>query len=230
MNEFFMNSVYIGVAISLGTYGIGVLIRRKIPHPAVNPLLISILLTIIILRVLKVDYESFNYSAKYISYLITPATVALAIPLYKNLHLLKKNIKAIVIGLTCGTFAGFGAILLLAKLLKLDHQEYVTIIPKSITTAVGMDLSKEMGGIVTITVACIVVTGILGTIIAEPVYKLLKIKHPISKGLGLGASSHVMGTSKAMEIGEIEGAMGSLAIVVCSLITVVGASIFANLG
>ena len=230
MNEFFMNSVYIGVALSLGTYGIGVLIRKKIPHPLVNPLLISIALTIIILLSLRVKYESFNYSGKYVSYLITPATVALAVPLYRNLNLLKKNIKAIMIGLTCGTFSGFGAILVFAKLFKLNHQEYVTILPKSITTAVGMDLSKEMGGIVTITVACIIVTGILGTIIAEPVYKLLNIKSPISKGLGLGASAHVMGTSKSMEMGDVEGAMGSLAIVVCSLITVVGASIFANLG
>ena len=229
MNSFLINSVYMGIAISLAAYGTGVLLHKKFPYPLANPLLISIAITIIILLVFKVDYTSFNNSAKYLSYLITPATVALAVPLYRNLTLLKKNIKAIIAGLACGTFSGLAAIFILAKLFRLDHQQYVTLLPKSITTAVGMDLSKEMGGIVTITVACIVVTGILGTIIAEPVYKLLRIKSPVSKGLGLGAGSHVMGTSKAMELGEVEGAMSSLAIVVCSLITVIGASVFAGL-
>ena len=111
----------------------------------------------------------------------------------------------------------------------LNHEQYVTLLPKSITTAIGMGVSEELGGIVTITVASIVITGILGNVIAEGVCKIFKIQHPIARGLALGTASHAIGTAKAMEMGEIEGAMSSLAIVVAGLLTVVGASVFAGI-
>lgn len=229
MNEVFLNSATIGVVLSVFAYQIGVFLKKKTNSPFLNPLLVSVVIVMAILIVFKVDYESYNSSAKYLSYLLTPVTVSLAIPLYRQMESLKKNFKAIMLSVLAGTLASMGVILLMSILFGLSHEEYVTLLPKSITTAIGMVVSEELGGYVTITVAVIVVTGILGNIIGEFVCKVFRIQHPISKGLALGTSAHAIGTTKAMEMGEIEGAMSSLAIVVAGLITVLGASVFAML-
>ena len=160
---------------------------------------------------------------------MTPATVSLAIPLYQQLELLKKNFTAMILGILSGVLTSAGVILAMSILFGLSHEEYVTLLPKSITTAIGMGVSEELGGYVTITVAVIIVTGILGNIIGEMVCKVFRIKNPISRGLALGTSAHAIGTAKAMEMGEVEGAMSSLAIVVAGLCTVIGASVFAML-
>ena len=204
--------------------------KRKFKLAIFNPLLISIFCVMGILMVLGVDYESYEEGGKYISYLLTPATVCLAVPLYQQLHLLKKNIKAIAAGIVSGVLASLVSVLLLAKLFGLSHEEYVTLLPKSITTAIGMGVSEELGGIVTITVAVIIITGVLGNVIADAVYKIAKIEEPVAKGLALGTSAHAIGTAKAMELGEVEGAMSSLAIAVAGLLTVIAASVFAGLG
>ena len=195
-----------------------------------NPLLISIALTIVILLACKVDYKSYNDSAKYLSYLLTPATVCLAIPLYKQMALLKKNFRAILIGVLAGCLTSMGSVLIMSKLFRFSHADYVTLLPKSITTAIGMGVSEELGGVVTISVAVIIVTGIIGNVIAVGMSKLLSIKSPIARGLMCGTSAHAIGTAKAMQMGEIEGAMSSLAIVVSGLMTVILASFFAMLG
>ena len=191
--------------------------------------MISIICVIGVLLIFHIDYDDYNEGGKYISYLLTPATVCLAVPLYEQIHLLKKNLKAVAAGIFSGTLAGLCSILLMAKLFGFDHQEYVTMLPKSITTAIGMGVSEELGGIVTITVAVIIITGVLGNMIAEVVYKIAKIEEPIARGLGLGTSAHAIGTAKAMELGPVEGAMSSLAIAVAGLLTVIGASVFAGM-
>lgn len=127
-----------------------------------------------------------------------------------------------------GVLTSLISIFVLAKLFGFNHEQYVTLLPKSITTAIGMGVSEELDGIVTITVAVIIITGILGNVIAEFVYKIFRIEEPIAKGLALGTASHAIGTAKAMELGQIEGAMSSLAIAVAGLLTVVGASVFAG--
>ena len=229
MIEFIENSVFFGTFVSLGAYEIGLLMKRKFKLAIFNPLLISIFCVMGILMVLGVDYESYEEGGKYIRYLLTPATVCLAVPLYQQLHLLKKNIKAIAAGIVSGVLASLVSVLLLAKLFGLSHEEYVTLLPKSITTAIGMGVSEELGGIVTITVAVIIITGVLGNVIADAVYKIAKIEEPVAKGLALGTSAHAIGTAKAMELGEVEGAMSSLAIAVAGLLTVIAASVFAGL-
>lgn len=228
MIEFIENSVFFGTFVSLGAYEIGLLMKRKFKLAIFNPLLISIFCVMGILMVLGVDYESYEEGGKYISYLLTPATVCLAVPLYQQLHLLKKNIKAIAAGIVSGVLASLVSVLLLAKLFGLSHEEYVTLLPKSITTAIGMGVSEELGGIVTITVAVIIITGVLGNVIADAVYKIAKIEEPVAKGLALGTAAHAIGTAKAMELGEVEGAMSSLAIAVSGLLTVIAASAFAG--
>lgn len=228
MKDLLCNSVFFGVVVSVLGYELGLFLKKKFNNPIFNPLLISIMFVMIIIVVSGVDFESYNNGAKYLSYLLTPATVCLSIPLYQQLDLLKSNLKAIIIGIFSGVISSLTSVFLFSLLFKLTHEQYVTLLPKSITTAIGMGISEELNGIVTITVAVIIVTGILGNIIAEMVCKIFNIHEPVAKGIAIGTSSHAIGTVKAIEMGEIEGAMSSLAIAVSGLITVVGASIFAN--
>ncbi len=228
MKEFFSSSVFFGVLVSLIGYELGLFLKKKTKMAIFNPLLISIIFVMILLVVLNVDYKSYYDGAKYLSYLLTPATVCLAIPLYKEIELLKKNVVAIIGGIVAGVLSSAISIIIIALIFNLNHKEYITLLPKSITTAIGMGVSEELGGIVTITVAVIIVTGIVGNIIAEYVCKLFRIKNPIAKGIGIGTASHAIGTAKAIEMGEVEGAMSGLAIAVSGILTVVAASIFAN--
>lgn len=229
MKEFLEVSVFWGAVISLLAYELGLLLKKKFKMAIFNPLLISIICVMGVLAVLDVDYERYNDGAKYLSYLLTPATVCLAVPLYEQLTLLKKNLKAVAAGIISGVLASLVSVFLLAKLFGLSHEQYVTLLPKSITTAIGMGVSEELGGIVTITVAVIIITGVLGNMIGEAVCKLFRIEEPIAKGLALGTSAHAIGTAKAMEMGQVEGAMSSLAIAVAGLLTVIAASVFAQL-
>ncbi len=229
MKDLLCNSAFFGVVVSILGYEIGLFLKKKFNNGIFNPLLISILFVMAALVIFKVDFKSYNNGAKYLSYLLTPATVCLAIPLYEQLDLLKNNFKAIIIGIFSGVAASLISVFLFALLFQFTHEQYVTLLPKSITTAIGMGISEELNGIVTITVAVIIVTGIIGNILSEVICKVFHIHEPIAKGIAIGTSSHAIGTSKAMEIGEIEGAMSSLAIAVAGLFTVIGASIFANL-
>ena len=226
---FFEQSVFFGVSVSLAAYGIGVLLQKKFKFALFNPLLISVVLTIAVLLTAHISYDTFYEGAKYLSYLLTPATVCLAVPLYEKLSLLKSNWKAIFAGILSGVITTLCSVPVMSKLFHLTHEEYVTLLPKSITTAIGMGVSEELGGYVTLTVAMIIITGIFGNVIAVSVCRLFHITDPIAKGVSIGSAAHALGTAKALEIGEVEGAMSSLSIVVAGLLTVVGASIFANL-
>lgn len=228
MNEILTNSVFFGVALSLAAYEIGLLIKKKVKLAIANPLLVSVLLVVVVLLVFRIDYDTYYNGAKYISYFLTPATVSLAIPLYRQMALLKKHPKAIFGGIAAGVLTGMVSIFLMSLVFGLTHEQYVTLLPKSVTTAIGMGVSEKMGGIVTITVVAIIVTGIIGNILAEALCRACKIEEPIAKGLAIGTSAHALGTSKAMEMGEIEGAMSSLSIVVAGIMTVITASVFAN--
>lgn len=227
MSHFFEESMFAGVALSLIAYGLGVLLKKKIKLGIFNPLLISIVISILVIVIGKIDYNTYNEGAKILSWLLTPATVCLAIPLYEQWNLLKNNYKAVIAGLMAGTITSLTTVFVLALVLGLSHKEYVTLLPKSITTAIGMGVSEELGGYVTITVAVIIITGVLGNIMGETICKIFHITEPISKGLAFGASSHAIGTAKAMEIGEIEGAMSGLAIAVSGILTVILASVYA---
>ena len=203
------------------------LLKKKFKLGIFNPLLIAIVVSIIVLLIGKVDYKVYNQGAKYLSWLLTPATVCLAIPLYEQWSLLKKNFKAVLLGLVAGVVTSLGTVYVLSLIMGLSHKDYVTLLPKSITMAIGMGVSEELGGYVTITVAVIVVTGVLGNMAGALVCKIFRITEPISKGLAFGSASHAIGTAKAIEIGEVEGAMSSLAIAVSGILTVVLASVFA---
>ncbi len=222
-------SLFFGVAISVGAYMLGVQLKKRFNIFIFNPLLVAITLTIAMLLILDIDYNSYNNGAKYLTYLLTPATVALAIPLYEQVRLLRKNFTAIMAGIASGVFASLFSIFAMALLFSLDHTQYVTLLPKSITTAIGIGLSQELGGYVAITVSAIIITGLFGNISGEHLCRLLYINNPVAKGLSIGTATHVMGTAKAMEMGEIEGAMSSLSVAVAGCITVGAAVIFEHL-
>ena len=205
MTDFCNNSVYFGVAISLVGYVIGVQLKKKFKLAVLNPLMISIIFVVGVVLLFKLDYPSYKKQAEILNYLLTPATIALAIPLYQQLSLLRKNLLAVICGIISGVFASMSSVLAMSVLFSLSHEDFVTLLPKSITTAIGMGVSEELGGIQTITVAVIIVTGVLA----------------------LGTAAHAIGTAKALEMGEIEGAMSSLSIAVAGLLTVVFASFYA---
>ena len=223
-----LETVYFGIVISLLSYWIAVQIRKLLPYPIFNPLLISAVISIGILIIFDIDFDTYNKGAQFITFLLTPATVCLAVPLYKQVQILIKHLDAILISLFSGCLAGIVSIFIMCLIMKADPVIYYSLLPKSITTAIGMGVSEELGGIVTITVAVIIITGVLGNMIADVVYRVFRIKEPVAKGLALGTASHAIGTAKAMEMGPVEGAMSSLAIAVAGLLTVIFASVFAG--
>ena len=221
MKETLMNSGYFGLVISIFFYLIAVEIKKRLKLAILNSLLVSTIFVILVLVIFHIPYDTYKSSANILSYLLTPATVCLAIPMYRQLRLLRQNLVAVLSGILSGTLCSIFSILLMGKLFGLEKQHIVTLLPKSITTAIGMGVSEEAGGIVTLTVAAIIMTGILGNVIAEAVFHLFHINHPIARGLALGTASHAIGTAKALELGEIEGAMGSLSICVAGILTVI---------
>lgn len=229
MKEMLTGSVYFAVVLTLLCYEIGLVIKRKTKWSLANPLLIASVCIIAVLLILDIDYEVYKAAVQPISFLLTPATVCLAIPLYRQLELLKKYPLAIFGGIASGVLTTMVSIWLMSLVFGLTHEQYVTLLPKSITTAIGMGVSEKMGGIVTITIVSICITGILGNVMAEIWLKWMRIEEPIAKGLAIGTSAHALGTTKAMEIGEIEGAMSSLSIVVTGILTVIAIQIFAPL-
>ena len=228
MNEFASSSMFLGLFITLGAFLLAVKIRQKTGKALFNPLLISIILVMAFLHLFGIEYEHYSQSVKPISSLLTPATICLAVPLYEQVSLLKKHPAAIFAGIASGVLTSLLCVFVLSLLFGLDHASYVTLLPKSITTAIGIGVCQELGGYVSITAAVIIITGILGNIISEGVLKVLHITEPIAKGVAIGTSSHAIGTSKALQIGQIEGAMSSLSIVVSGILTVLSASVFAG--
>ena len=228
MGDFLGNSSFFSILLSLLAFELGSFIKNKLKLAVFNPLLIAIVTVMAVLTVLDIEYETYKQNAQLLSWFLTPATVCLAIPLYEQLSLLKKNAKAILAGILAGVLASLTCILLMALAFGLTYEQYVTLLPKSITTAIGMGVCEELRGYVTITVASIVVTGILGNVLAEFLSRIFRITDPVAKGIAIGSSSHALGTVKAIEIGEVEGAMSSLSIAVSGLITVVLASVYAQ--
>ena len=229
MRDFLCNSAYFSIALSIIAYKFGMIVKDKLKFAIFNPLLIAALIIVAFLLVTGIPYEAYALHADKLRYLLTPATVCLAVPLYEQFDLLKENKKAIAIGITSGVVANLVGVFVLALIFGLNHEQYVTMLPKSITTAIGIGVSEEFGGIATITAVAIIITGVLGDIIAEFVCKTFHIEEPIAKGLACGTSAHAIGTAKALEMGELEGAVSGLAIAVTGVLTVILASLFANL-
>ena len=229
MSEFLETSSFFGLVITLVVYILVDALHRKFRAPLLNPLLLTIVIVIVFLLIFDIDYESYNSSARYLSYFLTPATVCFAVPLYEKLDLLRRNWKALTIGIISGVVSSTVSVYLMARLFSLDYANYVTFLPKSITTAIAIGVCEELGGYVAITIPVIVVTGIFGNIIAPTACRIFGINDPIARGVAIGSSSHAGGTARAMQMGKTEGAVSSLSIVLSGLLTVVAAPVFAQL-
>lgn len=228
MNNVLLSSTFFGVTISLVTYFFGMFLRKKFNYAIINPLLISTILTIVFLLIFDVDYETYNQGAQYLSVFLTPVTICLAVPLYRQIQVLKKNMVAVIVGISCGVIAHALTIVALAKLFGIDKVLTLSVLSKSVTTPIAVGISNELAGIEAVTIMGVMVAGMMGAVLGPVVCKIFRIKEPVAQGLGIGSASHAVGTSKALEMGEIQGAMSSLAIVVTGILTVIVAPIAAK--
>lgn len=229
LNDFLSGSAAWGVLLTLAAFALGALINKLTGKAIFNPLLLGSIFVIVFLSVCKIPYADYKVSAAPVNYLLLPATVALAIPLYEKIDLLKENAAAIIAGISVGTLVSLGSALALALALDLTREQYATLLPKSVTTAISMDVAAELGGIAALTGAIVIVTGIVGALLAETVCKVFHITDPIAKGVGIGTAAHAVGTSKALQMGEVEGAMSGLSIAVAGVLTAVLCPVFVNL-
>ena len=229
MNDVLLSGTFFGVSISLLTYFFGMFLRKKFDYAIVNPLLISAILTITFLLIFDVDYDTYNQGAQYLSVFLTPATICLAVPLYRQVQVLKENVVTVIVPISFGIVAHAITVISLSKLFDIENVLMLSVLPKSVTTPIAVGICNELGGIEVITIMGVMIAGIIGAVFGPIVCKLLKIEEPIAQGLGIGSASHAIGTSKALEMGEIQGAMSSLAIVVTAILNVIVVPIIANL-
>ena len=229
MGELLAGSPVLCTALTLICYFLADALQRKLRLALLNPLLLSSGAVIAVLVYLGVDYPAYYANTGFLSVLLTPVTVALAIPLYERIELLRRNFVPILVGVICGSVLCMGTILIMSMLFDLSHEIYVTILPKSITTAMSTSMSELWDGVVPITVVAVCITGIFGNVTGEYIFRLFRITDPMSRGIALGSGSHAIGTAKATELGETEGAMGGLAIVLMGLATVILGNLFIHL-
>lgn len=221
MIEFLQSSAVWGVVLTLSVFAAATWIHQKTGAAWCNPLLLSSIFIIVFLSAAKIPYGAYHESTAIIRYLLLPATVSLAIPLYEQWQLLKENVVAILAGISAGVVTSLLCVLLLGVLFRLKPQLIVTLLPKSVTTAIGMDVSSELGGIASLTSAVIVLTGIAGNLMAQGLCKVLHLTSPIARGIAIGTSAHAVGTAKAFQMGPVEGAMSSLSIAVAGVMTAI---------
>ncbi|MGN0307256.1 MAG: LrgB family protein [Lachnospiraceae bacterium] len=221
INESLGESLFFGMALSLIAYRIGFMVQKKWKKVFLNPLLIAVILIIAFLLVTGISYETYEYGAKYLSYLMTPVTVCLAVPLYRQLQVLKENLAAILISIAIGCLTHAAVVIAILSVFGVEEQLIFSLLPKSITTAIALGVSSEIGGIQGITVIGVMVAGISGAVVGPALLRLVGVTEPVAQGLAIGSSSHAVGTSKAIELGEVQAAMSSLAIVVTGILTVV---------
>lgn len=229
MSDFLQNSAAWGVLLTLAAFALGSVINRRSGLAVLNPLLLATVFVVVFLSVLGIPCAAYQASAAPVNYLLLPATVSLAVPLYEKWDLLCRNLAAILAGILAGVAASLGSVLVLALLLQLDHTQYVTLLPKSVTTAISMDVAAELGGIAALTGALVILTGIVGALLADTVFRVFGITEPIAKGIGIGSAAHAVGTAKALQMGEVEGAMSGLAIAVAGVLTALLCPLVANL-
>ena len=219
MTEFLQSVSLFPLVLTFGTYQLGVWCQKKTRSPLYNPLLIATVLSVAVLLLTDFDLNIYQSSSAWITWLLTPATVSLAVPLYTQLKVFKDELGAILTGIAAGTIACLGFIGIVCVLMGLDRSLTVSLLPKSITTAIGVVLSEQNGGIPALTSAVIIITGILGNLVGSFLCKILRITDPIAQGVGFGTASHVIGTSRATELDPLAGAVSSLALVVAGILT-----------
>ena len=221
MTQILSQSGFFAVALTVTAFCIGAACQRKWKIAILNPILIGAALVMLTLWVLDIPVQQYQQDCKLLTYLITPATICLAIGFYEQLQKLKKHLRAILIGVTGGTLASLLSVWLLSRLFGFRQVLTVSLLPKSVTSAIGVVLSEQAGGVGALTTAIIIITGIFGNAVGPALSKLFRLRDPISQGVGFGTASHVVGTSRAAEISPLVGAVSSLSLTLAGLITAV---------
>lgn len=216
-----INHPLFGIILTFVSYEIGRWAYNKWKLPILNPILIAIVIIVSLLKGFSIDLKSYEVGGNMLSFFLAPVTVILAVPLYKQLDLLKKNFFPIIVGAFVGASTAIISVVVIGKLLNLEEVLLLSLAPKSITTPIGLEMSKIIGGILPITIVGIMITGITGAVLAPTICKVFKIRSGLARGIAIGASSHAVGTSKAIEMGEVEGAMSGLAIGLTGIATIV---------
>lgn len=219
MTNLFSSPMF-GITLCIFTFAIGQYAYKKTRSPLCSPILIAIILSLCFLQFFHISYENFNHGGSIISMFLAPATAALALSIYRQFHLLKKYFLPIFLGATIGSLTSLLSVFSLCKLFGLDTVLIASLLPKSVTTPMAMEISTKLGGILPLTVLSVIITGISGFVLSPILVKFLRLKNPIAIGVAIGTSSHAVGTSKAIEMGEIQGAMSGISIGIAGMITV----------
>lgn len=221
MKEMIVGSPLFSITLSIAAYAVGVFIYRKTRLTILNPLLLAIIVVCAVVMIFHISYKDYMAGGQFITLLLTPATVVLAVPLYDQLKLIKRYAPVILLSISIGSVASMASVYFLCKLFGLDQVLIKSLMAKSVTTAIAIGITQDLHGIQAVTVVATLLSGIFGAVLGPQVFKLLRVKNRVAVGLSLGTASHAVGTSKALELGEDEGAMSSLSICVAGIITVI---------
>lgn len=216
-----INSPYYGVMFTLVGYLLGMWLSKKFKNPILNPMLVGIITCIVLMKITGISYEEYKIGANYVTFFVAPATVSLIVPLYKNIETLKKNLIPVLVGIFAGAITAIVSVILLANLFGISEQLKLSLVSQSITTAIAIPLTEQIGGLGAIVSISISFRGVLGAILGPSILNLFKIKNPVAKGVAMGTTSHASGTAKAIEMGEVEGALSGLSIAIAGIITAI---------
>lgn len=227
--EFVNAAQYFGIALTLLMFMAAVYINRRMPGALTTPLFLATIFVVIFLTAFDIPYEAYNKGAQYITYFLVPVTVCFAVPMYRQMPLLKKHAPAILLAMAIGVASSVFAVCLICIFLGLGDIVARSLAAISVTTAIAIGITEKLGGVVALTVSSVIVTGILGASVSDMVCRKFGLTNPIARGLAIGNASHAAGTTKAMEMGPVEGAMSSLAIVISGLMTAVAAPLIVTM-
>ena len=219
MIELLKNGQFFAILLTMAAFSFGVYLQNKLKSPLLNPILIGALIVMGVLSALGIPNTDYQMAVKPLSFLMTPATICLALAFYEQLMKLKRYLFAIAIGVIVGTLGSLGCILLMCRLFGLERALVISLLPKSVTTAIGASLCEEAGGIPAITTAAIIGTGILGNMLGPALCKWLTLRHPVAQGVAFGTASHVIGTARAQELDPLTGAVSTLSLTLAGLLT-----------
>ena len=228
MAEFIGSIGVWGVALTLGAFALGTWLNRKTGQALFNPLLLGSIFVIIFLSLVQIPFAEYKQSVSFLSYLLLPATVSLAVPLYEQWLPMKKNAKAVLCGILAGSVTSMVSIIAMSWILKLDPVLSASLMPKSVTSAIGAEVAQELGGIGSLAGALIILTGIVGNLSATALCRICKLHDPIARGVAIGTGSHAVGTARALQMGRVEGAVSSLSIAVAGILTAALCPVLAN--
>lgn len=220
MREIITSPIF-GFTLCIGTYQLAVAIKSKFNYAILTPMLVASIIIIAVLEIFDIPISDFMNGANFVYMFLAPATAALAVSIYNKLDTIKQNLIPILVGSTVGAITALVSVFVMCKLLNISGELLASLLPKSITTAFATELSSQLGGIVPLTVAAVSITGVTGAILSPYLIRLFRIEDPVAAGLAIGASSHALGTSKAIELGDIQGSASGIAVGLCGLITMI---------